>query len=418
LIDLPAGSLLAGCVLVIAAGLMACAPASDRSGADGEVRDELAERWEIDSPAAPVSFAPNLVVAEGVPILSWLEETGDSSAAPGHRLLVSRFELGEWSVPVTVAEGSDLFANWADIPAVAVASDGTTYAHWLAKTAADTYAYSIYLARSEDGGASWFPMGTLNDDATETEHGFVSFVTQDDGVRAFWLDGRQIAEGGPMNVRTAMVNREVGISEVLDDRVCECCATDAAMTSEGPVVVMRDRSREEVRDIGIVRQQGDAWTATERIAVDGWRIEGCPVNGPAVAAAGMRVGVAWYTAAGGGPKVLITISEDAGGSFGPPRVIDGGRPLGRVDLVEDGSGGFLATWLEGADQLAEIRLGRFGNNGEAREPIVVARTSPSRASGFPRLARVGGELYLAWVDIRGKGASQVRILEIPISRLN
>jgi hypothetical protein len=415
--DLPVGSLLASCVLVMSAGLLACAPASDRSGVDGEVQVEMAERWEIESPAGPASFAPNLVAAEGVPVLSWLEEIGDPSAEPGHRLLVSRLESGEWSVPVAVAEGTDFFANWADIPAVAVASDGTMYAHWLAKTAADTYAYSIFLARSEDGGASWFPMGPLNDDATETEHGFVSFVTQGDGVRAFWLDGRQMAEGGPMNVRTAIVGQRVGPSEVLDDRVCECCATDAVVTEHGPIMVVRDRSDEEIRDIVMIRQTEDGWSEAQRVAVDDWRIEGCPVNGPAVAAFGERVAVAWYTASGTGPKVQIAFSDDAGDSFGPPEAVDSGRPLGRVDLVEDGSGGFVMSWLEGVDASAEVRLRRFDAQGPAGEPLSAVRTSPSRASGFPRLARIGDDLYLAWVDIDGEQDSQVRVEKIPIPAL-
>ena len=380
-------------------GSMACAP-------------------EIESPAGSSSFAPNLLAADGGLILSWLEEIEDPSGATRHRLLVSRLESGKWSSPATVAEGSDFFANWADIPAVAVAADGTLYAHWLAKTAADTYAYSIFLSRSDDGGASWSPMGTLNDDDTATEHGFVSFVTQDDGVRAFWLDGRQMAEGGAMTVRTAMVGLEVGSSEVLDDRVCECCATDAVMTAQGPVVVTRDRSDEEIRDIGIIRQVGDTWTPSRRIAADEWRIEGCPVNGPAVAAVGDRVAVVWYTAGGDGPKVQIAFSNDAGGSFGSPQIIDGGRPLGRVDLTDDGSDGFLVSWLEGADELAEVRLRRFDGGGAGSEPRVVARTAPSRASGFPRLARVGDRLYLAWVDIGEDRASQVRVQEIPNPTIN
>lgn len=388
---------------MLSLGLVACAPS---------------DRQELESPAGLFSFAPNLLVEDDELILSWLEESELPSGAVHHRLLVSRLESGDWSFPATVAEGSDFFANWADIPAVAVAADGTMYAHWLAKTAAETYAYSIFLARSDDGGTTWSPMGTLNDDDTATEHGFVSFVTQEDGVRAFWLDGRQMAAGGAMNLRTALLSEEVGLSEVLDDRVCECCATDAVTTGQGPVVVTRDRSDEEVRDIGIIRRVGDAWTTSNRIAADEWRIKGCPVNGPAVAAAGDRVAVVWYTAGGDGPKVQIAFSNDAGRSFGPPETIDAGRPLGRVDLVEDGAGGFLATWIEGADGLAEIRLRRFDGEGSVGEATTVARTAPSRASGFPRLARVGDDLYLAWVDIEGEGTSQVRVLELPISKFD
>ena len=404
-------------LLAVSLGLVACAPSQDVPAERASEYETTSSRREIDSPAGSFSFAPNLVTVGDDLILSWLEQSELPSGDSYHRLLVSRFVSGSWSAPVVVAEGADFFANWADIPAVAAAGDGSLYAHWLAKTGADTYAYSIFLARSQDEGASWTPMGQLNDDDTLTEHGFVSFVTQGEGVRAFWLDGRQMADGGPMNVRTAMVVQEVELSEVLDDRVCECCATDAAMTTQGPVVVVRDRSDEEIRDIVMVRQVGEEWSDSERIAADEWRIEGCPVNGPAIAAAGERVAVIWYTAGGSGPKVQIAFANDTGGSFGPPQIVDSGRPLGRVDLVEDGSGGFLASWLEGADEMAEIRLRRYDSTGKGNQAVTVARSSPSRASGFPRLGRVGDNLYMAWVDIESEETSRIRVLEIPISPL-
>jgi hypothetical protein len=153
------------------------------------------------------------------------------------------------------------------------------------------------------------------------------------------------------------------------------------------------------------------------VAIDDWRIEGCPVNGPEVAADGNSVAVVWYTAGGSGPKVQIAFSSDAGQSFGPAQVVDSGRPLGRVDLVRDKTGGVIVSWLEGGDEQAEIRLRRFAADGVGGEPIVVARASPSRASGVPRLERVGDDLYLAWVDIEGEQTSRVRILEIPRTAL-
>ena len=37
-------------------------------------------------------------------------------------------------------------------------------------------------------------------------------------------------------------------------------------------------------------------TATTAVYNDGWKIAACPVNGPAVAANGKRVALAWFTA--------------------------------------------------------------------------------------------------------------------------
>ena len=104
-------------------------------------------------------------------------------------------------------------------------------------------------------------------------------------------------------------------------------------------------------------------------------------------------------------------------SFGPSQVVDSGRPMGRVGLVRADSGAVIVSWLEGGDEKAEIRLRRVSAEGVAGEALMVAGTSPSRASGFPRLARVGDDLYLAWVDIEGDETSRIRILEIPVSVL-
>jgi hypothetical protein len=163
-------------------------------------------------------LAANLALADGDLVVSWLERVETEGESTAHRLQMSRLEGESWSQPTTIAEGSDFFANWADIPGLIEASDGSLYAHWLAKTAADTYAYSIFLARSTDGGENWDRIGPLNDDSTPTEHGFVTYVPAGDGIRAFWLDGREMVSGGPMALRTALVDRSVGPAEILDQR--------------------------------------------------------------------------------------------------------------------------------------------------------------------------------------------------------
>ena len=394
-------------------GLSLLVPALPGCGGDGaragpEQRSAVAAAAEprrIDPPAAPGSLAPNLALAGGAPLLSWLEPLEGNR----HRLLVSRLEGGSWSAPAVVAEGGGFFANWADLPAVGESGDGSLVAHWLAKTGEDTYAYSIFLARSVDGGAIWTPLGRLDDDDTETEHGFVSYVPEGDGLRAFWLDGREMAGGGDMGLRTALIDGEaVGASELLDDRTCECCSTDAALGSAGPLVVYRDRSGDEVRDVSVVRGGAAGWTAPTAVAADGWNIAGCPVNGPAVAADGESAAVAWYTAAGEAPRVQLALSADGGRAFGPAVPIDVDGPAGRVDVVLDGAGGAVVSWLGVERDVGSVRLRRVSPGGSMGEPLEVAVTGASRASGFPRLALSGDTLYLAWVDTTPEGGQLLR----------
>ena len=360
----------------------------------------------IDPPAAPGAMAPNLALDGGDLLLTWLEPlpAPPDTKERQHRLRFSRFANGRWSAPSTVAEGSGFFANWADVPAVAAGPRGELLAHWLAKSGPGTYAYGVELARSADGGRTWRRLGLLHEPDAETEHGFVTFVPERDGVRAFWLDGRETAKGGAMALRTALVGSSVGRSELLDPRICDCCQTDAAMTAEGPLVAYRDRSEGEVRDVLAIRRAGAGWSRPAVVHADGWKIPGCPVNGPAVAAAGRRAAVAWFTGAPpAGARVLLAVSDDAGASFGPPLLVDGERPLGRVDVTLDAAGGAVVSWLALGDEGegAAVRLRRFtaaGAAGPAGHPLTVAGTGAARSSGFPRLARLVDRLVIVWLE--------------------
>jgi hypothetical protein len=321
--------------------------------------------------------------------------------------MFSRLRDEQWSSPIVIAEGDDFFANWADIPKVGVAGTGTLWAHWLAKIGEDTFAYGIFLARSLDGGESWDLAGTLHDDSTPTEHGFVSYVAEGPDLRAMWLDGRRMLDEEPMTVRTALLKDRAGPSTVLDERVCECCSTDLTATPAGPVAFYRDRSLEEIRNIGVARFDGE-WQGPVALWEDDWMIPGCPVNGPAVDAMADRVGAAWFTAADETPRVQLAFSDDGGASFSEPLIVDNNRPLGRVDLELDQDGNAWVSWLAAEEGTAQVKLGRFEPDGD-RESWTIATTEASRASGVPRLAKAGSKLYLAWVAADPNSESRIRV---------
>ncbi len=114
---------------------------------------------------------------------------------------------------------------------------------------------------------------------------------------------------------------------LLDERICECCHTSAARTSNGIILAYRDRSDEEIRDISVVRWQDGMWSAPQTVYKDDWHILGCPVNGPAVAAAGDQVVLAWFTAAQDIPRIQLSFSIDEEQSFGVPIQADDGSPF-------------------------------------------------------------------------------------------
>ncbi len=348
----------------------------------------------IDPPAAPGAMGPSLTLSGNDVLLTWLEPLGQ-----GHQLRFSRLSGDRWSAPVTVAFGVRFLANWADFPGAVQAPDGSLVAHWLEQIGEG---YGVKLASSTDQGTTWKPAGSLHP-PSGGEHGFVSWVPEKDGVRGFWLDGREMKgeseEDGAMTLLTASVRGgKAAGEEKIDTRVCSCCQTDAALAASGPVIAYRDRSDEEVRDISVVRRTPQGWSQPVRVHVDDWKIPGCPVNGPAIAASGRHVAVAWFTAAPPNPRVYVVFSEDGGATFGPAALVDGDKPIGRVDLVLAGNGDALVSWLAADGQGASVRLRRVTPKGKLGPPLPIAATSAARNSGFPRMALSGGRLILAWVE--------------------
>ena len=390
------------------------------AGALGQVsRSPSLGVQEIDSPAGAASGEPNLYVgADGRAYLTWIEKKGDKA----HALRFAVRSGRGWSAPGTIVEAENFFVNWADFPSLVALTDGALVAHWLAKSGPDAYAYDVHIARSTDGGKSWGKPVSPHRDGTKTEHGFVSMLPSVNGrLFAVWLDGRNFKEdshGGhetsssEMTLRYTTIDSKGQPSEdvLVDPRVCECCQTSAAMTSEGPIVAYRDRSAKEVRDISIARLVKGRWTAPRVLHPDGWEINGCPVNGPSVSAQGRRVAVAWFTGAEDTPRVKVVFSSDAGETFGQPIQVDEGSPTGRVDVEILGDGSALISWIERTARGGEIKFRRVLPDGSRDEAKTLSVSSVARTSGFPRMARAGDEVIFAWTQPGNPGQVRTAVL--------
>lgn len=347
-------------------------------------------------------------------VMSWVEPDGD-----GHRLRFASYDESVWSEPNTVSSGADWFVNWADFPSVRIIDEQFWVAHWLVKHRWSAYAYDIFVSVSRDAGRSWSEPIQPHADSTPTEHGFVSIFPLENEAGLIWLDGRETQKNTSgdrivgMTLRSAELTRNGEISESLvDPLVCDCCQTDVAVSSDVPILVYRDRSQNEVRDITLTRYIDKRWQVGAPLAEDNWQVFGCPVNGPTVDASGDQVGVAWYTQGSGSPRVQFARSTDGGHSFGDPIVIDPDNPVGRVDVAINQSGCAVVSWIgRGDSDAAELRYRYIGSDDQPSEAHTLAAISSSRPSGFPRMARYESGIFIAWTDIR-EHTSQVKTAEL------
>lgn len=391
--------------IALASALLLSSGCSPETRADAPVIDSLA------SPAGAGSAEPNLAVApDGRVYMSWLEPS-DSS----HALRFAVLDDTTWSPARTIRQGSDFFVNWADFPSIQLLGEGRLAAHWLQRNGPGTYAYGVRIAMSSDGGETWGKPVMPHRDSSQTEHGFVAMWPEDGRLGAAWLDGRNFGKPGhdaanEMMLMSTSIGPDGALGEEvrLDARTCDCCQNSAAMTAEGPIVAYRDRTPDEIRDIYVIRRVGGRWTDGAPVHADGWRVDFCPVNGPAIVADGRRVAVAWFTAANDSARVKLAFSDDAGASFGSPVIVDDGNPAGRVDVELLGDGSALVTWIErtGGDTAA-VRARRVGRDGTRAPARTIATSSAERASGFPRMAISGEDVIIAWT-VPGK-PSAVRV---------
>ncbi|MEK6783448.1 MAG: sialidase family protein [Bacteroidota bacterium] len=364
----------------------------------------------IPSPSKPNSAEPFLFTDKDSTVyLTWIEKGEGKSI-----LKFSSLEDDKWTEPITIASGNSWFVNWADYPMIA-ANGQQLVAHFLDKSGESTYAYDVKLTTSADKGKTWSDPFVLHDDKKQAEHGFVTLLPYGENFFVTWLDGRntfmegmeeidhheghhaRLPDGqGSMSLRAAIIDaRGNKINEwELDNKTCDCCQTTAAITTNGPIVIYRDRSDEEIRDISIVRLIDGQWTAPKAIHNDNWKITGCPVNGPRVVVEGNNLAAAWFSAASDTAHVNVIFSTDGGATFGKAIRIDEGGTIGRVDIAMIDDKSVMVSWMEGT----MIKVAKVHPDGTIEPSLIVAASSESRSSGFPQMTKSGNQLIFAWTD--------------------
>ena len=144
-----------------------------------------------------------------------------------------------FSAPTRVTiEPEEIDATGDARPKVAIGTGGEIYIAWT-RRGARPFTGDIRFARSMDAGQSFSIPQTVNDDDLQTGHRFESLGVNDRGeLFMAWVDKRDL---------------------------------EAALDGS-------------IRDHGIVRfLDRDRFTEIGRVAVDGWRIDGCPHHGPGLA---------------------------------------------------------------------------------------------------------------------------------------
>lgn len=366
-------------------------------------------------------------------LLSWIG--GDSAS---YRLYLARSRDGgrTWSDPsVVTPDTGEVHPHGEASPRIVAASGNRIALVWAQNIKVEGRkwpASRIRVARSLDGGTTWLPAVTVNDDTTgvPTGHTFHGAAwSGDSGIVAAWLDERggataeahppmdamdhsahgAVDEGSEPDSRVyAVVSHDFGATwsanRPMWGAACPCCRVNLARRPTGAVeAAWRQHFPGNVRDV-VVAEVRDSVPVPTRVNVDGWVYPGCPHTGPAVAVgADGATHVAWYTGKEGAAGIYYERMEN-GTPATPVALLAGkGVATSHASVVATPAGGAVAAYDALAPGRVGIRVAVLDAKGSLGRQVDV----PGGAGGkYPQVAIAGDSLVLvAWTD--GTGAKPI-----------
>ncbi len=187
--------------------------------------------------------------------------------------------------------------------------------------------------------------------------------------------------------------------------VCYCCKTALATGAGGAVfAAWRQVYAGNIRDIAFMQSKdgGKTFGPAMRISEDGWQLDGCPDDGPAMAVDRSNiVHIVWPTVIGGAnPEGALFYSSTRDGRVFTPRqripTLGSPKPS-HPQIAIDAAGGLHVAWDEVANGVrrAATRPLTVTGSGVASfgEPRVIAGPS-----AYPVMAATARGLLVVWTS--------------------
>ncbi|HLR49876.1 MAG TPA: sialidase family protein [Candidatus Sphingobacterium stercoripullorum] len=240
-----------------------------------------------------------------IPMISWIEM--DSSDNKNFYFAKWDKDAQNFSSRKTIPIEQNASIHTEGMPKFAVKGDGTIVAIYETSIPSETNRFGlsdIKFVSSTDEGNTWTEPQSIQSDGLQIgSRSFSGILRLDDGeVGVSWLGTNpdKKIEGRP--VKFAKTNSENSFEKeiLIDSTACECCRTALSSNGQGEVsLVYRDLLPGSVRDISISHSKNNGKDFAESVAFsrDGWVIDGCPHNGPAVVSHQEKTFVTWFTAA-------------------------------------------------------------------------------------------------------------------------
>lgn len=268
----------------------------------------------------------------------------------------------------------------------------------------------IKTARSTDGGKTFGPAISLQSGLTPGDRGWQAAAADSNGkLHVMWLDHRGMAaatdhathkgegDGAAMALRSGLYYWGGAPERELFKGVCYCCKTAMAIGPKNEIyAAWRHVFPGNLRDMGFTmsRDGGKTFSSLLRVAEDGWSINGCPDDGPAMAvdAAG-SIHLAWPTVKNDTGVILYATSKDGAAFSMPVRVPTlGGPKPSHPQIAIDPTGHPVIAWdeaINGVRQAASVTAGAGGS---------FSKAAAIGDGTYPVLAPSDGAMIAAWTS--------------------
>lgn len=313
-----------------------------------------------------------------------------------------------YTKPVAVnARPEPILAQAEDRPLIAVDGQGRIYVLYAAGTPG---AATSHFASSTDGGRSFSTPMPVSNPTVHAGHTQDAMVVSPSGqVYVFWNDERgkdqAFTESQGASLYYATIRGPSRASwpnqEIIKDGMCNCCRLAVDLDLDGlPVVLARFVYPGQVRDHGMLKVSpegllGEPWRVTE----DDWRIEACPMHGPAVSiASDGRYHIAWFTQGSRRGGLFYAHSDDLGKHFSTPMAFgEIGKQPAHADVLALGKRVIL-VWKEFDGRQTRLIAMQARDRGETwSTPTVIAQTSS--AADYPFLINDGQAIFISWHSV-------------------
>jgi hypothetical protein len=302
---------------------------------------------------------------------------------------------------------------------------------WTTKTPAGT---RLMVVRSDDAGRTFTrPRVVVGSEAPGNRGWHSLAVTREGEVVVVWLDHRGLSADRRRSGAATQEHEHAGratnsdgearaqlsklLVAVLGDEprthaitggVCYCCKTSVAAGPDGALyAAWRHVYAGNLRDVAVAvsSDRGRTFSTPARVSEDGWAIDGCPENGPAVSVDGRRRAyVAWPTVVTmpgdrePSMALFLSSSTDAQRFTSRQRILAEG--VARHPQMATGLNGHVAlVWdEEGANATRRVAFAAGTPASDGTAEFTRRVLSDGVRSAYPVIASSGGEFLVAWTS--------------------